>query len=151
MMAPLRHQFLADHEQLEALLGELITAFETGDHEIARDTFRRFEKLLLAHLEIEERQLLPELAATHAREVADLRDEHRAIRTRVEELAVGVELHQVRLSAIRTLVDDLHHHAAREDRLLYRWADRVFSEPARRAELESMFTRGRSPAPPVPQ
>lgn len=151
MTASLRPHFLADHEQLETLLGELIAAFETGDHGIARETFRRFEKLLLEHLEIEERQLFPELAATNVAEIADLRDEHRAIRTRVEELAVGVELHQVRLSAIRTLVDNLHHHAAREDRLLYRWADGVFSEPARRSQVEAMFTHGKSPAPPVPQ
>lgn len=151
MMAPLRPQFLADHEQLEVLLGELIAAFETGDHGIARETFGRFEKLLLEHLEIEERELFPELASTNTAEVADLRDEHRAIRIRLEELAVGVELHQVRLSAIRTLVDNLHYHAAREDRLLYRWAEGVFSEPARRAHLETMLTRGRSPAPPVPR
>lgn len=146
-MAPTNHQrLLADHEQLEILLGELIAAFETGDRDLARETYRRFEGQLVEHIAMEEQLLFPELAASQPREVDELRAEHRAIGARLDELGIGVDLHNTRLSTIRALVADLHAHAAREDRMLYAWSDRVFSDPTRHARLENFFTHGRSPA-----
>lgn len=147
----IRQRLLADHEQLEELLGELIAAFETGDREIARDTYRRFEPRLSEHFGVEEQLLFPELAARDPSEVEELRAEHQAIRKRLDELGIGVDLHLTRLPAIRELVADLHRHAAREDGLLYRWADQAFSDPARWQAVESRFTHGRSPVAPVPR
>jgi hemerythrin-like domain-containing protein len=144
-----RSRFLADHEQLEVLLSALIAAFETGDRDIARETYRRFERELSEHLELEEQQLFPELEQSDPREVEDLRAEHRAIRARLDDLGIGVELHYTRLPQIRDLVEILHAHAAREDKVLYAWADRVFSDPTHASNLENFFTHGRSPAAPV--
>lgn len=150
MSTSTRTRFLADHEQLELLLRELIAAFETGDRDVAREVYRKFDVALAEHLAIEEEQLFPELSTTEPGEVTQLRTEHAAIRRRLDELGIGVDLHLTRLPAIRALVDDLHAHALREDRLLYPWADRVLSEHAR-AQLGSQFVHGRSPAPPVPR
>jgi len=51
-------------------------------------------------------------------------EEHRALRKRLDELGIGVDVHQTNIGAIRELAAKLRRHAEREDALLYRWADR---------------------------
>jgi hemerythrin-like domain-containing protein len=138
-----------DHDEIDRHLDELITAFETGDRDAAAAAFRAAEHLLLAHFDLEERLLFPEFAAIEPAETEELRREHREIRTKLEELAIGVDLHATRLSAIRELVQWLRRHAEREHELLYNWADRYFADPALYPALETFFARGRSPAAPA--
>lgn len=122
-------------------------AFRSDDWKLASKTYAELERELSAHFQIEEEALFPEYCQTEPREAADLLDEHRAIRARVFELGVGIDLHQTRLPAIEELVTKLRRHAEREDALLYRWADRDFSDPAR---VENVFAHGHSPVAPVP-
>jgi hemerythrin-like domain-containing protein len=139
----------ADHDDLDARLDALVAAFKTGDWSVGGDAFRSFEGHLIKHFEVEEKLLFPEFAITHPAEVEELRAEHAAIRARVEELDVGVELHQARLPVIQDLVQTLRRHAAREDAVLYKWADRAFSDPVHLLRFEGVFTHGRSPEAPV--
>lgn len=141
-------RLVMDHEDLDALLEQLVAAFGTGDWDVARATYARFESQLTTHLRVEEELLFPDFESLEPGETAALRDDHARIRAKVFELAVGVDLHQTRLPAIEELARLLRRHADRENKLLYRWADRVFPDtmPAR---IESFFAHRLSPDAPV--
>lgn len=143
----IREHLIEDHRELERLLARLTMAFRSDDWKLASETYAELERELEAHFRTEEEVLFPELCQTEPREVTELLDEHRAIRARVFELGVGIDIHQTRLAAIEELVAKLRQHKDREDALLYRWADRDFSDPAR---VENAFARGHSPVAPVP-
>lgn len=148
-MGPIQSRLVMDHEDLDVLLDQLIAAYETNDREIAAAAYADFEQRLSAHFEAEEQALFPDFARTEPEETKRLSDDHRWIRARVEELAIGVDLHATRVGVIRELVQKLRSHASRENALLYRWADRMFSDPAAHARLGTMFSHERSPIPPV--
>ena len=146
-LTPSLHVHLAnDHQELEVLLEQLTSAFATGDRDVAAAAYRSFERRLTEHFDFEEEQLFAEFATVNPVEVSDLRAEHRAIRARVEELAIGVDLHQTRLAAIQELARMLREHAEREDRVLYPWADRIATDPQRRSRLEQVLAHGSSSA-----
>jgi hemerythrin-like domain-containing protein len=148
-MGPLHSRLAMDHEELDTLLEQLIAAYETNDRDIAASAYKELEERLPAHLAAEESLLFPEFARVEPEETNLLRSDHQQIRDRVFELGIGVDLHQTRIGAIRELAQMLRAHAARENELLYRWADRVFSDPTRRPDLNVFFAHGRSPAAPV--
>lgn len=136
-----------DHDDLDGLLQRLIAAFQTGDWDVARTTYAQFETQLTTHLRVEEELLFPDFEKVEPVETALLKDEHARIRARLFELGVGVDLHQTRLPAIEELAQSLRQHADRENKLLYRWADRFYSDTSR---FENFFTHGRSPERAVP-
>jgi len=146
---PIQRQLAMEHEELDVLLEELIAAYETNERELAERAYAKFERMLSAHLDAEEQLLFPDFARSEPGETNRLREDHRRIRARVEELGIGVDLHATRIGAIRELVQTLRAHAAQENALLYRWADRVFSHPAERARFTSFFAGERSPVAPV--
>jgi hypothetical protein len=118
-----RERLLLEHEHINHALDQLIAAYETGDHDIARVAFATFDRTLAAHLRMEDDRLLPRFAVLDPAEAETLRAEHRSIRAAIDELGVGTDLHLTRLSAIRQLAALLRIHAHREDSFLYRWAD----------------------------
>lgn len=118
-MSRLRDRLVRDHEQLHVLLKRLAEDVEAPSSAPLRGTWDKFERRLLAHMSAEEQLLLPLLEASHPDEVRKTRDEHDAIRKRVAELGVMLELHCARKSVILELIDALERHAAREDRGLY--------------------------------
>ena len=122
-----------DHQRLRQLLTGLVEEFEEGDPDDLRDTWARFEEHLQAHLGAGESHILPLFDAVEPAEARALRAEHVAFRRTVEELAVGVDLHAVRLDAVREFADALRRHAEREDRLMYRFAEREVPEADREA------------------
>jgi hemerythrin-like domain-containing protein len=131
-----------EHTEMDAALERLIQAFGSGDQEAARIALRDFDKLLVAHLESEEAHLLPRFRATNPVEADQLAAEHRAIRAKVDELAIGSDLHLTNLVAIRDLAELLRAHAVREDQILYRWVDRVFGD-------EQVVARSTQPISPA--
>ena len=133
-------RLLREHAELEAGLQRLIEAFETGDQETARTAFREFDRQLAAHVQLEDDLLLPEFAAFDPLEAEQIAAEHRAIRTVIDELVIGSDLHLARVSAIRELAEVLRAHAQREDASLYRWVDRVYGD-------ESVSSTTEEPAP----
>jgi hemerythrin-like domain-containing protein len=141
-------RLVKDHDDLDEMLESLIAAFKTGDWEAASATYADFEGRLTTHLRGEEELFFPDFAIVDPAEVAELREEHRKIRERVFELGVGIDLHQTRIGAILELADMLRRHAAREDAVLYPWANEAFAA-AQASRFFNFFTHGRSPVAPV--
>lgn len=120
---PRRKLFGPEHHRiLERALWELRREAHDDDPTALRDAWALFERELTAHLDAEERFILPRFAEAHADEAQGLRREHDEIRRLVLELGVGVDLHCLRATAADQLIDRLRAHARREDALLYPWA-----------------------------
>lgn len=124
----LHARLMLDHDQLDAFLDRLIAAFRSGDRGEAADAYEELEWRLREHFAYEEKTLFDEFARVDPEETAALRREHADLVERIEALGVGVDLHETRLAAIEELARRLKHHAARENTVLYRWADHVFSD-----------------------
>ena len=143
-----------DHRTLDRLLDRLLAAVRADDTEAGQQTWTRFEKALLAHLDVEEMFVFPAIAAAHAEEVAGLRREHDALRRDLGTMGLAFELHTVRADAIERFCASLRAHAAREESLAYAAADRsVGSDIARSIirRLESLvgLAEHRAPAHPL--
>jgi hemerythrin len=118
-----------DHDELDMFLDHAIAAYRCGDRDEAARAFTELEVRMAPHFEMEERQLFPELARIAPEEATALRAEHDAIRARMGELGVELELHHSRLSTMEELARMLRRHAARENALLYRLAEKAFPDP----------------------
>ena len=138
----IRDRLLADHRELEALFEQLKDAFAANAREDTQALWRRLEDRLERHFAAEESVLLPRFAEKAPDEVAALRAEHAALRAAMAELAVGVDLKLVRDEVARAFLSALEAHAAREDALLYRWADQAADEATRRALAERFAPLG---------
>jgi hemerythrin-like domain-containing protein len=97
------------------------------------ELWTQLNRNLLAHMEAEERFVLPVFANVDADEARALLREHGLLREQLLELGIAVDLHYVRYARSRDFADLLARHAAREESLLYRWADeRLSPETAER-------------------
>jgi len=123
-----RTKLVHDHETLDALLVQLSEEAEDSDRPALQATWNDFETRLVAHLNAEERYLLPLIEADNPREVAQTRREHGEIRDLIAELGLAIELHTARKPDICRLVDLLRAHAKHEEAALYTLAgDRASS------------------------
>lgn len=137
-----RNRMLADHLELETLFERLKDAFSANAREDTQALWTELERRLEAHLAAEEELLFPRFREVDAAEVEALEAEHQRIRQNLEELGVGVDLKLVRASVARAFIEALEAHAAREDALLYRWADEAADEATRRALAERLVPLG---------
>ena len=112
-----------DHEALEGLAATIIQRVEEGDREDIANAVTAMEASILAHLEGEERDLLPRYARENPVEAAAILREHAAIRKNLTELDVSTDLHLLRATALRSLVESLRTHAQRENAGMYRWTE----------------------------
>jgi hypothetical protein len=119
----LRTYLTEDHARLADLVEGLIPAIEADAPE-ARSLWSELDRGVLAHLEAEERFVLPAFARFDRDEALALLREHGQIREQLLELGVAQDLHQLRLDRSRQFIATLRAHAAREDEVMYRWADR---------------------------
>lgn len=140
----IRTLLVKDHACLEELFAELGAAFRTGDRDRCAAIWNAFDSTLEAHLALEERLILPELAKVDPAEAAALVREHAAIRTSLGELGIGVDLHCTNAEAVDRFIRVLEAHAKREDALMYRWAS-VNLQPGAastiRAQLGAAFRK----------
>lgn len=124
------------HRHLEEAGKRLIDAVTADDRTDTLTLWRELEKQLLAHLEAEERYMLPAFARADREEAVALLRQHGEIREQLLELGVAVELHRLRVPMLAEFVELLQDHADREERLMYAWAkallDDKISEPVRR-------------------
>jgi hemerythrin-like domain-containing protein len=118
-------QLLADHHrELDRMFGALVTRARGGDTFQLRQAWDAFERGLLGHLELEEREILPGFARDDAGGAKAILDEHAAIRTALLELGVNLDLHLLRADVVEAFVEQLRAHARREEAALYPWATR---------------------------
>jgi hypothetical protein len=124
------------HRHLERAGAKLVEAIAANDREETLLQWRALEAQLLAHMEAEERYVLPAFAKADREEALGLLREHGRLREQLLELGVAVELHSLRLHMLDDFIALLRAHAAREERLLYAWAAALLDDrlagPARR-------------------
>lgn len=118
------------HRSLERRFDEVLTALRLGDHPQAASLWTALDRELTEHLALEERELLPKLAEREPAAVEGLRAEHAQLRRDLGELGIAVDLKRITASSAQAFFDHLRAHAAREDALLYRWADRQLRDRA---------------------
>lgn len=133
-----RDWFVADHLHLETLLEEILNAMDSREEKGLSILWAGFSRTLLAHMDIEERCLIPQLDEQANRVARVLHEEHRYIRARTAGLAESIDALKARPDEIHAFADELRAHASHEDRMLYAWADRNLSPAAHRALLEQL-------------
>jgi len=128
--AEVRRLLSAEHSSLDRLFEQMLEAFRADARDDAAKLWGEFDALFTAHLAREEQFLLPRLAVTHADDAAALKNEHDELRKKLVVLGVGVDLHLTKADAVAEFVAALRAHAAREEALLYPWAEeQVKGEP----------------------
>jgi hypothetical protein len=110
------------HQHLDEVYAQLLGAMEADAPDVCT-IWTHFDHELLAHMEAEERFVLPAFARVDASEALTLLREHGSIREQLLEIGIAIDLHQARYARALELVERLRAHAGREDHLLYRWAD----------------------------
>jgi hypothetical protein len=143
-MNPAGTRLSQDHQELAALLASLSQAAEASDRQALTATWAELEPRVIRHMEAEERYLLPLVEASHPAEVKRTLLEHAQIRDRIAELGFAVELHTVRSSDIRALIDLLLAHSKREDEDLYVLAGNMASVAVEHRILATLKTVVRS-------
>lgn len=137
-----------DHARLQRLFGDVLAAFEANARIEAAALWTSFDRELEEHFQLEEQHLFPRLARVMPLEAAALRIEHDAIRARIADLGVGVDLHLARAEVVEELVRDLEEHTRREATLLYRWVDEMLP-PEEQTWLRTKFQQASNLLHPV--
>jgi iron-sulfur cluster repair protein YtfE (RIC family) len=124
---------LADHHrEIDAGCQALLAGTYADDSLELIEQYRTFEHAILEHLAAEEELVLPSYAEAAPEDARRLQNDHAALRERLYEVGVAVELHAVRAQTLSALVDQLRIHAAREEEALYPWAQEHLALPAKR-------------------
>ncbi len=137
----IRHKLTADHQRLEKLFDDVLRRLALDDRDETRAAWNEFDRGLTAHLDAEEKLILPAFAFAFPEEAAAIRKEHESIRATLLELGVAVDLHSIRWPAAADFVSALRAHATREDSLMYRWAEKNLEETVRAALVRGLLTR----------
>jgi hemerythrin-like domain-containing protein len=131
----LLYSYMIDnHAQLERTFEALLEAMQHDAADV-RALWTEVDHGLLAHMEAEERYVLPAFARVDRAAAVEILREHGEIRQLLLELGVAIDLHQLRYERSQEFVRMLRAHAGREDNLLYRWADQMLELDLRRKVL----------------
>ncbi|MDB4943245.1 MAG: hypothetical protein JWP97_2779 [Labilithrix sp.] len=112
-----------DHDALVTLTSSVLSRVITGSQEGIADAIGDLQARVLAHLDAEEREVLPGYAEYSPQASSEIMREHATMRSALAELDVAVDLHLVRADALASFLATLRAHAAREDTGLYRWLE----------------------------
>jgi hemerythrin-like domain-containing protein len=137
----IRERFLADHREIEALLEKVLATCEDGDREDVAAVWTEFDARLLAHMDAEERYLVPLLKQQNPQAARAILEEHKHFRARLTELCTEVDLHTIRLREARSFIGELRAHSAHEDKTLYSLADQALQPPAREPLFTALLSR----------
>jgi hypothetical protein len=108
------------HHAIEAACRALLARAE-GNQELVAG-YRRLERALLDHFDMEEKVMLPAYAEHAPRDAHAIRGEHATLRRLLFRVGLEVELHALRPETLNYLIEMLCAHAAREDAGLYPWS-----------------------------
>lgn len=135
MTTTLGQRLTREHQELDALYEDLANRVHCGDAATIDEAWGPMEARLRAHMDFEERELLPrfgELAPVTAQQIVG---EHAQIRSALSEMGVAIELHALREEAVTDFLALLRAHGRREDETLYRWSS-VAAQPVAGAAAE---------------
>lgn len=111
-----------DHARLDGLLDLFQEEPGGGGSSGRRNRWGDFAAAFLGHMAAEEKHLLPAFGRVHPGEAATLWAQHAELR----RLLAAVDLSlQARSAALTAFTSALWDHAAREDSMLYEWAERT--------------------------
>lgn len=128
----MRNESLSEHHRdLAALCTALRDRIDVADRTEFISAFRVFERAVLAHLRLEERELLPAYEQANPADAARIRAAHRDLRAYLLALAVDIELHTVRAERLEHCLATLQALAAHENAGLYPWASAHLDAPVR--------------------
>jgi nucleotide-binding universal stress UspA family protein len=122
----LAEKLRCEHAMLTRRCADLVQRAESGDWRECDVIWDEFCSLLDIHMTEEETSLLPVYERGNATDLAvagEIRRDHAAIRAATERLGVSIQVHAVRASDIKALVDQLETHARRENQSLYGWLE----------------------------
>lgn len=134
----LRALLTREHRELDQLFEALLEALQADARQDALRLWTAFDDGLCRHMALEEKELLPRLQEENPREVEALLAEHAQIRTKLIDLGVGVDLHEMHVQTVSDFIEELRRHAKREDALAYRWAEKNLPAAARDAMREGV-------------
>ncbi len=132
----------AHHADVERVCLGLLADTLADDPRGLIECWRWFERAVLEHMAAEEELILPGYAVADPRDACAVVDDHARLRVLMAALGLEVELHVIRATTVRALVDAMHAHAAHETLGMYRWAGRHLSPPVR-AALQARLTLNR--------
>jgi Hemerythrin HHE cation binding domain len=142
--ATLYAYMMSSHAQLRDGLIRLLDAMAANARGDVAALWSELDHGLLTHMEAEERFVLPRFAHVDPAEARGLLREHGQIREELLELGVAVDLHYLRFDRSEDFAQLLLGHAAREERLLYRWADAQLGPDAMDAVKSRVAAGGRA-------
>jgi len=152
-----RFQLLAAHRHLQTLVDQLSNCIHTGDPWVAQGAWAELESAVLAHVEMEEQELLAPYDAADPVQARRIRAEHDEIRATLADLGVRLDLHAVSEDAVAQLGRTLYEHVLHEERTMYQWATQHPAQAAVQAlrtrlrrlrSKRATHSRWRSDAPP---
>jgi hemerythrin len=108
------------HHAIEVACRALLARAEANLELIAE--YRRLERALLDHFDMEEKVMLPAYAEHAPHDAHAIRGEHATIRRLLFRVGVEVELQAVRPETLNYLIEMLRAHAAREEAGMYAWS-----------------------------
>lgn len=112
----------SDHDHLDALAAMVLDSIVKGDRAEVADAVALLQASVGAHLDGEERDLLPVYAVDAPDDARAILREHGEIREALAGLDLATDLHFLRANAVKELLGKLRAHASRENAGLYRWA-----------------------------
>jgi|SRR6188508_3279055 hypothetical protein len=112
-----------DHDRLDRSFQAIVTSANGGNFQQLETEWLTFQAELLAHLDAEEKHLIPVLAKDRPAAAETLLREHAQIRGQLLELGVDLDLHYLRAERVEAFVDALRAHAHREEEMFYPWSD----------------------------
>lgn len=112
----------ADHDELEKRAANILESIEAGGRSEIAEAMTVMRSSILAHLDGEERDLIPRYVLHAPDDAYRIMEEHAAIRKTLDELDVATDLHFLRADVLKELLAKLRAHAARENDGLYRFA-----------------------------
>ena len=148
--APLHTLLADDHKEVRRLCEEFLESVHANNWTTADAVFTNLELLIQRHLAFEEQLVFPLFeqhrdVAPQACDTTTMLAQHDEIRAAMSEAGVGLQLHQVRESAMQNLVQVIDRHAADEDA----WAAAVLEGMKGKADA-GVMSRLRSLLPHMP-
>ena len=154
-MHAIRDALSAQHDTMDALAGEAVSAARAQDWPAYRSRFATLRGALLEHMAYEDEELFPALARALGGEadVALLREQHDELRRQFETLGAAAPEHDPEgcLAEVEALAALLRLHHESEQRVCYPRSDglRIAHPPQAGPARRSLDLRGLQPPEPI--
>lgn len=125
------------HRELEQLFRAVAELAHGGDARSLGQLWNRFDRIVRAHIGVEEEELLPLFRVHHPDEAELIAREHVELLRLLDQIGIDVDLHLLREPIADELLERLRAHARREEVTMYPWAER--SLPYWREALTAAF------------